>query len=232
MMPLAFAVLLNQIKKIYLIVPFFFISFMVNDSSLWKLSTPSSFDSLNSNLQNLAVNFGQKLSYVDYLVMNAYIKIFPDFPTYHSFYSVEEEYFRTKEFQALKEQLKEPIPSYQLVSYDIDPMIAGFNNFYISDGYFSIYPDSYRAKFRRVISSELDYQGDRATYLFDNSPQRLYLFDKDGYPSMNLDNINFCALNNIEATHIISETEIQYKLLELEENTNKLYLYKIIYEDC
>ena len=151
MMPLALGILLNQFKRLFLVIPFFFLSFTVNDSSLWKLTTPSSFDNLNNNIKSLVINFGQKVNFIDYHVMNSYIKIFPDFPTYHSFYSIEEDYFKIEEFKNLKRQLKEPLSSYQLVSYDIDPMIAGFNNFYILDGYFSVYPDSYRKKFRKII---------------------------------------------------------------------------------
>lgn len=232
MMPLAFAVLLNNFKKMFLIIPFFLISFMVNDSALWKLTTPSSFDNLNGGIKNLSVDLGQKINYIDYLVMNGYIKVFPDFPTYHSFYAVEEDYFRTIEFNTLKEQLEMPISNYKLVSYDIDPMIAGFNDFYIMDGYFSIYTDSYRGKFRKIIIKELEHQGDRSVFLFDNSPQRLYLFDNDRYPSMNLENINFCSLNEIGATYLISETLLEYKYLELEISTNNLFLYKIKFENC
>ena len=198
----------------------------------WKLTTPSSFDSLNGRIKNLSVDLGQKVNYVDYLVMNSYIKVFPDFPTYHSFYAVEEDYFRTKEFNTLKEQLEKPISDYKLVSYNIDPMIAGFNDFYIMDGYFSIYTDSYREKFRKIIIKELEHQGDRSVFLFDNSPQRLHLFDNDRYPSMNLENIDFCSLYEIGATYLISETQIEYKLLELEINTNNLFLYKIKFENC
>tara|TARA_X000000368_G_C23052058_1_gene721915 strand:- start:1120 stop:2868 length:1749 start_codon:yes stop_codon:yes gene_type:complete len=232
MMPLALGILLNQFKKLILVIPFFFISFMVNDSALWKLTNPSSFDNLNNNIKSLTINFGQKANYIDYVVMNSYIKIFSDYPTYHSFYSVEEDYFRTEDFNNLKNQLEEPLSNYRVVSYDIDPMIAGFNNFYILDGYFSIYSDAYREKFRNIIEKELDYQGDRSVFLFDNHPQRLYLFDNDRYPSMDLDNINFCALHQVEATHLISQKQVQYNLLKLEKKSNNLFLYKIIFEDC
>ena len=232
LMPLALAVLLNQLKKSILIIPVFLFSFIVNDSALWKLTTPSSFSSINQDIGRLANNFGQKINYIDYQIMNGYLKIFPEFPTYQSFYSVEEDYFKIDKFNKLKKDLAKPLSEYLLVSYDIDPMITGFNNFYIMDGYFSIYPDTYRENFRNVIKNELEYQGERSIFLFDNHPQRLHLFDTDRYPSMDLKNINFCALNKIGATHLISQTIIEYDLLEIENRTDDLFLYKINYKDC
>ena len=68
--------------------------------------------------------------------------------------------------------------------------------------------------------------------MFDNHPQRLHLFDNDRYPSMDLDNIDFCALHQIEATHLLSQTQIQYKFIKLEENTENLFLYRIIFDEC
>ena len=59
----------------------------------------------------------------------------------------------------------------------------------------------------RLLKKELNYQGERSVFLFDNHPQRLHLFDNDRYPSMDLDNIDFVHCIKLKLPFTISNTD-------------------------
>ena len=110
-------------------------------------------------------------------------------------------------------------------------MIAAYSGFYTIDGYFNLYDNEYRDKFRKVIEKELDYLGDQAIW-YDNYGAKVQLFFKEKYGSFNLENINFCELKNFQTTHLISIQEIDYEYLNIFKKYENFIVYEIKYFDC
>jgi hypothetical protein len=228
---LLLCLILSKINRRSLNIVLLLLSFTLSGSAMHKLATPETFSNLSPPLNEIAVNFGQRVNYVDYTVMNIFNSLLPEQSTYGTFYSTLDEYYFKEDFENLKKDLTNEITEYRFVSYDIDPMIAAYSGLYTIDGYFNLYENEYRAKFRKVIEKELDYLGDKAIW-YDDYGAKVQLFFKEKYGSYNLENINFCELKNFQTTHFISIQEIDYKYLNLFKKYENFIIYEIKYFDC
>lgn len=228
---LLLCLILSKINRRSLNIVLLLLSFTLNGSAMHKLSNPETFSNLRTPLNEIAINFGQRVNYVDYTVMNIRNSLLPNQSTYATFYATIDEYYFKEDFENLKKDLTNDISNYRFVSYDIDPMIAAYSGFYTIDGYFNLYDNEYRDKFRKVIEKELDYLGDQAIW-FDNYGAKVQLFFKEKYGSFNLENINFCELKNFQTTHLISIQEIDYEYLNIFKKYENFIVYEIKYFDC
>ena len=64
------------------------------------------------------------------------------------------------------------------MSVGLDPMIAVMNDIRVIDGYHTIYPLSYKIKFRKIIEKELDKNIKLKNY-YDDWGNRVYAFYTD-----------------------------------------------------
>ena len=105
-------------------------------------------------------------------------------------------------------------------------MIAPMNDINVIDGYYTIYPLSYKIKFRTIIQDELKQNKYLKDY-YDNWGSRLYLF----YTNKNNLLINFEEVKKLRAEYIITSFQIQNKNLEfvylIDDKISKIYLYKL-----
>ena len=106
-------------------------------------------------------------------------------------------------------------------------MVAVMNNIKVIDGYHNIYPNSYKIKFRKIISRELEANEELRKY-YDDWGNRVYAFysDKDNLL------LDFAAAKKIGADYVISSFAIKNNNLEIIcsrcNNSKKLFLYKIL----
>lgn len=132
----------------------------------------------------------------------------------------------------------------KVISLGIHPAVSAYNNLNTADGYSAIYPLSYKKKFRKIISKELDNNIENKDY-FDNWGSRCYIFDdklgtrfditKYSSPeaTINLE-LDVNALKSLSIGYIISTIPLQnknrYNLVEkYSDNFRNYYLYKIIF---
>ena len=223
--PLCLVFVLSKLPSKNFIFSLFLCSFLLSGTALWKVSSPSTFESLKNPTKTYLVDFGQKINFLDYSLMNLWGKIIPGFSTYGSFYQTHDEYYMTGTFDKIANRYEDTEAVF--VSYDLDPMIAVFNGLKTGDGYYNIYPKSYNIKFKEVISSELNQVQKQNKDHFSNYGPKVYLFNPQFYGTYNLDNINFCKLSDLPATHMISLSEIKYGLLKQETLIDGVYIYEI-----
>lgn len=204
---------ISRIKFKVLILPIFLSSFLLNGSAFAKITDPSTFHGLPDYLSTNLIDIGQKINYVDYLIMTEWNKQLSFLSTYNSFYSSVDEYYMQNSFNDYKKNNPNYVNS-KFVTYDLDPMIASHNKLYTLDGYFNVYETEYKLRWRKVIEKELLASESSARY-FDGYAATVYLFITPKYPTFDLDNINFCELTqNLQATHLIASKEIDSKNLE------------------
>lgn len=220
------SILLSSIKSKNFIFFLFLLSFTLNGSAMWKVSQPSTFTKNENFATRQLIDLGQKINFVDYTLMTTWSNLIPGFSTYSSFYDTTENYYKVSLYSQIYKDYENTSPIF--VSYNIDPMIAAYNNLNTADGYFNLYKKSYNRKFQEVIRDELDFIKEREKNIFSNYGPKVYLFNKQFYPSYDLNNINFCALRNLPSTHMISEGEISYKYIKLENVYDNIYVYKIV----
>ena len=223
--------ILSKLNKRSLNIGLILLSFTLNGSAMHKISNPESFENLPSPLNSIATNFGQRVNYADFLVMNIFNSYLPEQSTYATFYSTIDDYYFIDQFENLKKDLDKDLSKYRFVSYDLDPMIPAYSGLYTIDGYFNLYDNEYRNRFRKVIRKELDYLGKNALW-FDDYGAKVQLFFKEKYGSFDLQNINFSELKNLETTHFVSTKLLDYKYLELFKQYDSFVIYKINYSDC
>ena len=106
-------------------------------------------------------------------------------------------------------------------------MIAVMNDIHVIDGYYVIYPLSYKIKFRKIIEDELN-QNQKLEKYYDEWGNRVYLFFSDKNNLL----INFKEAKKIGAEFIISSFLINNKNLKLAcpdcNYSNELFLYRIL----
>lgn len=220
------SILLLSIKSKNFIFFLFLISFTLNGSAMWKVSQPTTFTKNENFATKQLIDLGQKINFVDYKLMTIWSNLIPGFSTYASFYDTVESYYKVPIYSQIYNDYETTNTIF--VSYNIDPMIAAYNNLNTADGYFNIYKKSYNLKFQKVIRDELLFIREREKNIFSDYGPKVYLFNKQFYPSYDLNNINFCELSNLPSTHMISEGEISYKYIELENTYDNIYVYKIV----
>ena len=76
---------INKIKLKALILPIFISSFLLNGSAKAKITDPSTFDKMPDYLSVNLIDIGQKINYIDYLLMTEWNKKLPFLSTYDSF---------------------------------------------------------------------------------------------------------------------------------------------------
>lgn len=121
-------------------------------------------------------------------------------------------------------KIKEITGNSKTLSIGYDPMIAVMNKIYVIDGYHTLYPLSYKKKFRKVIEKELE----KSIYLkkyYDNWGSRVYAFISDIH---NID-LDFIEAKKLGADYVISKFKIDKGNLYLVSTSfkNEIYLYKI-----
>ena len=121
-------------------------------------------------------------------------------------------------------KIKNLVGSNKVLSVGYDPMIAAMNDINVIDGYHTIYPGSYKNKFRKIIEKELNKDLKIKNY-YDNWGSRVYAFA----PDPNNIELNFLEAKKIGAKYIISRYLIADKKIDLVSKNfeNKIFLYKI-----
>ena len=115
----------------------------------------------------------------------------------------------------------------RVMSVGLDPMVAVMNDIKVIDGYHSVYPLSYKIKFRKVIEAELEKNIMLKNY-YDSWGSRVYAF----YTNKNNIELNFQSAKDLGADYVISKFPIENNNLKIVcykcNNSNQLYLYKIL----
>ena len=123
--------------------------------------------------------------------------------------------------------IKSLVGDSRTISIALDPMVAVMNNIKVIDGYHTLYPLSYKLKFRKVIEKQLDYSEIRKQY-YDTWGNRVYTFVYDN-KSIKTD---FLQAKLLGAEYVISKYSISNKILltvcEKCNNSPDLFLYKIV----
>ncbi len=132
-------------------------------------------------------------------------------------------YYRFDDFNNLKK-----IINYEerIMSIGISPMIAAMNGIKVIDGYHTLYPKSYKKKFRKIIQNELEKNNMYKNY-YDQWGNRLSIF----FTNKNDIDINFLAARSIGAKYVLSTFKIKKKELisrcEPCYDSRNFYLYEI-----
>ena len=122
--------------------------------------------------------------------------------------------------------IKSLVGDSRTISIGLDPMAAVVNDISVIDGYHSLYPLSYKLKFRKVIEKQLNYYQDVKKY-YDDWGNRVYTFVTDP----KIIKINFLQAKLLGAEYVISKYSISNQMLQsICEKCNdspELFLYKI-----
>ena len=106
-------------------------------------------------------------------------------------------------------------------------MIAVMNNIRVIDGYHTVYPLSYKIKFRKIIEKELENNITLKNY-YDNWGNRVYAF----YNNKNNLMLDFQQAKKLGADYVISKFPIindELKIICFEcNNSSEIFLYKIL----
>ena len=122
-------------------------------------------------------------------------------------------------------KIKNIVGNKRTLSLGVDPMVAVMNDVYVIDGYHSLYPLSYKKKFRPIIEKELEKSKYYKDY-YDNWGSRVYAFVID----QNNIEINFQKAKEVGADFVISSYLLKKQNLKLLSDSfeNKIYLYEIL----
>ena len=231
-LPVLFGLIFVNLTKLeimkfskYLIYPLLFLSlltFQITVSSVPLMKHFLSFDSLSVEKKNqLKQNFYNRkynLLIKEMVKTSKKINLKKEFKSKYTF----EGYYDYKNYKYIKSL----VGSSKTISIGLDPMVAVMNNINTLDGYYNIYPASYKLKFRRVIEKQLDHYQELKEY-YDNWGHRVYTFVVD--PSVI--KINYFEAKLLGAEYVISKYQISNKnLIPVCENCNNvsdLFLYKI-----
>ncbi len=142
---------------------------------------------------------------------------YQNFYTFKGFYS----FYDYKKIKAI-------VKNDRVLSVGLDPMVAVKNNIFVMDGYHSIYPLSYKKKFRKIIKYELEKNIIFKNY-FNNWGSRVYtsLYEPIDRENFKLD---LTAAKLLGAKYIISKFPLNMSLLQvmvIDCEKNGLCLYKI-----
>ena len=122
--------------------------------------------------------------------------------------------------------IKSLVGDSRTISIGLDPMAAVVNDISVIDGYHTLYPLSYKLKFRKVIEKQLNYYQDMKKY-YDDWGGRVYTFVSDP----KIIKINFLQAKLLGAEYVISKYSLSNQiLLSICEKCNdspELFLYKI-----
>ncbi len=135
------------------------------------------------------------------------------------------EFYRTSNYKSIHQI----VGNDAVMSVGIDPMIAPMNGIRAVDGYYVLYPLSYKKEFKTVISDSII--GTNNAEYFEKWGNRVYAFYPKGNPNL----LNFCAAYRIGARYIISSGQIlNQALIEIKtfNSRDQIILYKILTTKC
>ena len=132
-------------------------------------------------------------------------------------------YYKFEDYSFIRNIVKNS----RLMSVGLDPMVAAMNDIRVIDGYHTIYPLSYKIKFRKIIERELENNIQLKTY-YDDWGSRVYAF----YSNENNLMLNFHYAKKLGADYVISRFPIKNDELKIVcykcNNSKDLFLYKIL----
>jgi len=134
-------------------------------------------------------------------------------------------YYKTNDYKSIQQLVGDDA----VMSVGIDPMIAPMNGIRAIDGYYVLYPLSYKKDFRTVISKSI-LSTSNADY-YDKWGNRVYAFFPKGNPNL----LDFCAAYRIGARYVISNEQISNEVVgEVKTFNSKdnILLYKIFNARC
>lgn len=149
------------------------------------------------------------------------VKLLIDRDAGTSFY----EYYKTNDYKSIQQL----VGNDAVMSVGIDPMIAPMNGIRAIDGYYVLYPLSYKKEFRAVIAKSM-LSTTNADY-FDKWGNRVYAFYPKGNPNL----LDFCAAHRLGARYVISNEQISNEVVgEVKTFNSKgnILLYKILNARC
>ncbi len=146
-------------------------------------------------------------------------KIITKEENYRNFYTFKG-YYLYDDYKKVKAIVKNK----RLLSLNLDPMAAAMNDINIIDGYHSMYPLTYKIKFRKIIENELSENLSAKNY-YDQWGSRVYAFTRESKENL----INFDEAKKLGADYVLSKNAINNnKLLLVCDNcSNYFKLYKI-----
>ena len=132
-------------------------------------------------------------------------------------------YYKFEDYTFIKNIVKDS----RVMSVGLHPMIAVMNDIRVIDGYHSIYPLSYKIKFRKIIERELEKNIKLKNY-YDDWGSRVYAFYSDENNIM----LNFQSAKTLGANYVISKFPIKNNELKIIcskcNNSSDIFLYKIL----
>jgi len=132
-------------------------------------------------------------------------------------------YYRFSDYRIIKSLVKDK----RVMSIGLDPMIAAMNDIKVIDGYYTVYPLSYKIKFRKIIEKELEKNIKLKNY-YDRWGSRVYAFYNDEKNIM----LNFQSAKTLGADYVISKFPIKNNDLKIIcsecNNSDDIFLYEIL----
>jgi len=132
-------------------------------------------------------------------------------------------YYKFEDYALIRNIVKDS----RLMSVGLDPMVAVMNDIRVIDGYHTIYPLSYKIKFRKIIERELESNIELKAY-YDDWGSRVYAF----YSNENNLMLNFHFAKKLGADYVVSKFPIENNELKMVcfkcNNSKNLFLYKIL----
>ena len=132
-------------------------------------------------------------------------------------------YYRFSDYRIIKSLVKDK----RVMSIGLDPMIAAMNDIKVIDGYYTVYPLSYKIKFRKIIEKELEKNIKLKNY-YDRWGSRVYAFYNDEKNIM----LNFQSAKTLGANYVISKFPIKNNDLKIIcsecNNSGDIFLYEIL----
>ena len=121
-------------------------------------------------------------------------------------------------------KIKAIVKNKRLFSLNLDPMAAAMNDINRIDGYHSMYPLTYKIKFRKIIENELRENLTAKNY-YDRWGSRVYAFTRESKEYF----INFDEAKKVGADYVLSKNVINNNkvLLVCDDCSNYFKLYKI-----
>jgi hypothetical protein len=120
----------------------------------------------------LAVCFAYQPTYYERFVKKL-VTIVP----YHYIFTYED-YYAERMFDNVKAAIGKPANTYRVASIGIPPAVAQYNGLRTIDGYSSNYPLSYKHKFRGIIATELEKNGNNRGFFDFWGSQCLIVYDQ------------------------------------------------------
>jgi|MDTG01.1.fsa_nt_gb hypothetical protein len=103
-------------------------------------------------------------------------------------------------------KIKKIVGDNRVISIGVDPMVAVYHDIYVMDGYHTIYPLSYKKKFRQIIEKELEADLFFKDY-YDNFGSRVYTTFYHPIDESNI-RLNIKAAKELGTYYIISKYKI------------------------